>query len=157
MKYFGATFVFICSVYASSVHADVYTPTDQVSEFAKQFEKAYRAGDRAWVQSAIDKAGVIEEMKASYYASRGPENGGGNISNFEVIAAPNDFKLPSLPSRHFDFQIEPTIPVKYLMIFTLKTSESETTIRIPIGYRDGKIWIVGIQKSMAEQGAAPNP
>ncbi len=150
MENFVATFVFIYSAFASLVHADVYTPTDQVGEFARQFEKAYRAGDRAWVQSAIDKAGVIEEMKASYYASRGPENGGGSLSDFKVTEAPSDFKMPSLPSRHFDFQIKPTIPVKYLMIFTRKTSESEITIRIPIGYRDGQIWIVGIQKSIAE-------
>lgn len=120
-----------------------YTPTGKAGEFLRHFEKAYRAGDQEWIQSAVDKAGMIEEAKSVFFGFLGPKKDGEVISNLKIIAAPEDYKLPN---SLIDIEIEPTIPVDFIITFMRMTGEFETTIKVPVGYRDGKIWLVGIKK-----------
>lgn len=144
MKAIVTTIALVCS--ASVVfpaRAAVYTPTAQVGEFLRQFEKAYKAGDQEWIQSAVDDPGVIEEAKAIFFGFLGPKERGEFISDLRVIAATEDYKLPN---SLIDAEIAPTIPVDFIVVFTRKTGEFETTIKVPVGYRDGKIRIAGIKK-----------
>lgn len=57
----------ICSFTILPTRAAVYTPTAQVGEFLRQFEKAYTEGDHEWIRSAVDKEGVVEVAKAIFF------------------------------------------------------------------------------------------
>ncbi len=144
MKATVTTIALMCSVsIVVSARAAVYTPTAQVGTFLRQFEKAYKAGDQEWIQSAVDDPGVIEEAEAIFFAFLGPKERGESISDLRVIAAPEDYELPN---SLIDAEIAPTIPIDFIVVFTRKTGEIETIIKVPVGYRDGKIRIAGIKK-----------
>jgi ABC-type molybdate transport system permease subunit len=66
-----------------------------------------------------------------------------------VMAAPRD---NTLPNSLIDSDIHPTIPADCILSFARKTGEFDTTIKVPVGYRDGKIWIVGIKKIRSKSG-----
>lgn len=119
--------------------AEDYTPTAHIGEFLKRFEKAYRAGDKEWIRSAVDRAGIIEQARDAYFGLLGPNDNATDISGLSVSAAPEGYILPN---SLLDIDIEPTIPVDFILTF----KRQETTFRIPAGYRDGKIWLVGIKK-----------
>ncbi len=148
MKAIITAIAIICSVSIAPARAAIYTPTAQVGEFLRQFEKAYKAGDQEWIRSAVDKDGVVEEAKAIFFGFLGPKESGESIADLKAIAAPADYKLPDykLPNSLIDTEIDSTIPVDFILIFTRKTGEFETTIKVPVGYREGKIWLVGIKK-----------
>jgi hypothetical protein len=133
----------LCAAFINTVKAVEYTPTTKMGEFLTQFENAYKTGDQEWIQSAVDKDGVIDEAKRLFYGFLSPKKKGQPITNLKVIAAPADYKLPN---TLIDIEIESTIPVDSIIQFTKMTGEFETTIKVPIGYRDGKIWFVGIKK-----------
>jgi hypothetical protein len=143
MKAIITAIAIMSSVSTAPTWAAIYTPTAQVGEFMRQFEKAYRAGDQEWIRSAVDKDGIAEEVKATFFGFLGPKEGGESIADLKAIAAPADYKLPN---SLIDTEIDSTIPVDFILIFTRKTGDFETTIKVPVGYREGKIWLVGIKK-----------
>ena len=143
MKLIITAMAILCSVSSHPVRADVYIPTVQAGEFLRQFEKAYHAGDQEWIRSAVDKDGIVEEARALFYGFLGPVAGGESISDLKIMAAPTDYKLPNSVT---DTELESTIPVDFLLVFTRKTGEFDTTIKVPVGYRDGTIWLVGIKR-----------
>ena len=122
------------------LRAETYSPTSKIGDFLKSFERAYRAGDQEWIQSAVDREGIIEEVKAVYFGLLGPSKDRTVvISNLHAVAAPDGYVLPN---SVLDFKIEPTIPVDFILTF----QRGETTIRVPAGYRDGMIRLAGIKK-----------
>jgi len=121
------------------LHAETYVPVSEVGSFLRGFEKAYRAGDKEWIRSAVDKDGIVEEARSFYFGLLGPNKPGETLSHLRVVAAPEGYVLSN---SLLDFQVAPTIPVDFLLVF----ERQETTIRIPAGYRDGKIWLVGIKR-----------
>ncbi len=143
MKAIITAIAIICSVSIVPARAAIYTPTAQVGEFLRQFEKAYKAGDQEWIRSAVDKDGVVEEAKAIFFGFLGPKEDGESIADLKAIAAPADYKLPN---SLIDTELDSTIPVDFILIFTRKTGDFETTIKVPVGYREGKIWLVGVKK-----------
>ncbi len=122
---------------------EVYSPTGRIGEFLKAFERAYRAGDSEWIRGAIDKDGVIEDAKPAYLGFLGPKEGGEAIMELAVIAAPHDYQMPN---TLLDVKIDPTIPVDCLITFKRVIGGLETSIQVPVGYRDGIIWLAGIKK-----------
>jgi len=143
MKTILATFVLVTAAIIPSVEGAIYVPTPKVGEFLRQFEKAYRSGDQEWIQSAVDKEGVIEEAKAIFFGFLGPKNDGEAIYDLKVIAAPEDYKPPN---SLLDTEIDPTIPVDFIITFKRMVGGLETTIKVPVGYRDGMIWLSGVKK-----------
>lgn len=143
MKTILATFVLVTAAIIPSVEGAIYVPTPKVGEFLRQFEKAYRSGDQEWIQSAVDKGGVIEEAKAIFFGFLGPKDDGEAIYDLKVIAAPEDYKPPN---SLLDTEIDPTIPVDFIITFKRIVGGLETTIKVPAGYRDGMIWLSGIKK-----------
>lgn len=131
------------SAFVNMAKSAEYVPTSKMGEFLTQFENAYKAGDREWINSAVDKEGIIEEAKRIFFAFLGPKKEGETITNLKVVAAPEGYKLPN---TLVDVEIEPTIPVDSIIHFTRITGEFETNIKVPVGYRDGSIWFVGIKK-----------
>lgn len=134
---------FMCSAVMVPARAAAYIPTAQVGDFLRQFEKAYKAGDQEWIRSAVDKDGVIKEAKEFFFGFLSPKEGGESIADLRVMAAPADYKLSN---SLIDEEIDATLPVDFIVIFKRKTGDFETTIKVPAGYRDGKIWLVGIKK-----------
>jgi hypothetical protein len=120
-----------------------YSPSPKIGDFLRQFEKAYRVGDQEWIQSAVDEGGVLEEAKAVFFSFLGPKKEGETISNLTVVAAQDGYDLPN---SLIDTEIAPTIPVDFIITFTRMLGEVKTTIKVPAGYRNGKIWLVGIKK-----------
>lgn len=143
MKSVLAAIALVCAAIISPVQGAVYAPTAKVGEFLRQFEKAYRSGDREWIHSAVDQDGVIEEAKALFFGFLGPKKEGEVISDLKAMAAPEDYKLTN---SLLDGEIDSTIPVDFILTFTRRTGEFDTTIKVPVGYRDGNIWLVGIKR-----------
>jgi len=143
MKQYLATIGLLCAASISQVRGDVYSPTAKVGEFLRQFEEAYRAGDKEWIQSAVDDAGVIEEAKAIFFGFLAPKEDGEVIFNLKAMAATENYKIPN---TLIDEEIEPTIAVDFIISFTRMSGEFETTIKVPAGYKGGTIWLVGIKK-----------
>ena len=124
----------------SPLSAETYIPTSKIGDFLRTFEKAYRTGDLEWIRSAVDKDGIIEEVKPMYFGLLGPTTDKKIvISDLCAVAAPEKY---TLPNSLLDFEIESTIPVDFILTF----QRGETTIRVPAGYRDGKIRLAGIKK-----------
>lgn len=120
-----------------------YTGTGRIGEFLRQFERAYRAGDRAWIESAVDRDGVVADLKPMYLGLLGPKEGGESLSNLAVVPVPANYRLPNSLG---DQPLAPTIPVDFLIRFTRTVGQVETTVTVPAGYRDGVIWLVGVKK-----------
>ena len=133
----------LCILPIVPARGETYSPTDKIGEFIRSFDRAYRAGDLEWIQSAVDKGGIIEEVKAAYLGFLGPKQGGEDISGLTVVAAPANYKLPN---SLFDYDIESTIPVDFIITFQRTLGELETTIKVPAGYRDGQIWLTGVKR-----------
>jgi|GEM_PF-5821748 len=133
----------LCMTSIMPTNAETYTPTSKIGEFMSSFERAYRAGDTEWIQTAVDRDGIIEEAKAVYFSFLGPKQGGESISGLAVVAAPRDYKLSN---SLLNIEIESTIPVDFIINFQRTLGAWETTVKVPAGYRDGKIWLAGIKK-----------
>ena len=140
----------LCSALTISAHGDVYAPTTSVGQFLKLFEAAYTAGDSEWFHSAVDREGIIDEAKISYFSYLGSEDRSAIlgatdndriISNLRVIAAPSDYELSS-PINN----VEPTINVDFLIKYTRSIGGGKIGVTIPVGYRDEKIYLVGIKR-----------
>jgi hypothetical protein len=131
--------MFLASAPLTQLNAETYVPVSAKGNFLRGFEKAYRSGDKEWIRSAVDKDGIVEEARSIYFGLLGPNDSAGAITNLRVMAAPEGYVMPN---SLLDFQVAPTIPVDFLLVF----ERQETTIRVPAGYRDGKIWLVGIKK-----------
>jgi len=140
------TILMMCVVIMAPAKGAIYLPTEKAGEFLRQFEKAYNTGDREWIESAIDKEGVIEEAKAVFLGFLGPKDGGETITGLSAIAAPEVYQVSN---TLLDVEIEPTIPVDFILTFKRTVGGLETTIKVPVGYRDGKIWISGVKKKPA--------
>ncbi len=121
------------------LNAETYVPVSAVGDFLRSFEKAYRSGDKEWIRSAVDRDGIVEEARSIYFGLLGPNEPAGEIKHLRIVAAPEGY---ALSNSLLDFEVAPTIPVDFLLVFERK----ETTIRIPAGYRDGKIWLVGMRR-----------
>jgi hypothetical protein len=91
----------------------------------------------------VDKGGIIEEARPIYFCFLGPKEGGEVISDLTVKAAPPDYKAPN---SLVDAEIDSTIPVDFLITFKRNEGGSETKVTVPAGYREGKIWLAGINK-----------
>jgi len=128
---------------AAASRGPTYIGTDRIGEFLRQFERAYRAGDRAWIESAMDSEGMAADLKPLYLGLLGPRQGGEVLSNLVAVPAPTDFRLPNSLS---DEPLLPTIPVDFLVRFTRTVGQVETTVTVPAGYRDGVIRLVGAKK-----------
>jgi len=133
----------LCMTSIMPTNAETYTPTSKIGEFMSSFERAYRAGDTEWIQTAVDRDGIIEEAKAVYFSFLGPKQGGESISGLAVVAAPRDYKLSN---SLLNIEIESTIPVDFIINFQRTLGAWETTVKVPAGYRDGKIWLAGVKK-----------
>jgi hypothetical protein len=133
----------ICAAALSPAQGAVYAPTSKVGEFLRQFEKAYREGDQEWLQSAVDKDGMIDEAKAFFLGILMPKEAGETITDLKAVPTPDGYQLPN---SLIDIKIAPTIPVDFLITFTRNIGGVETTIKIPAGYRDDKIWFAGVEK-----------
>ncbi|MFO0962171.1 MAG: serine hydrolase domain-containing protein [Phycisphaerales bacterium] len=119
-----------------------YAGTARVGEFLAQFERAYRAGDRAWIESAVDRPGAQHPLMPAYLGLLGPKEGGESITNLAVVAAPAGYRLPNSVTQE---KLEPSIPVDFLIRFTRMVGQVETTVTVPAGYRDGTIWMAGFK------------
>ena len=143
MKSIIAIFAVVSAGIIPSAKGAIYSPTPKAGEFLRQFEKAYRSGDLEWIQSAVDKEGIIAEAKDIFFGFLGPKKEGEAISDLRILAAPEGYKLQN---SLLDAEIDPTIPVDFIITFTRMTGEVKTTIKVPVGYRDGMIWFAGIKK-----------
>lgn len=123
----------------SASYAESYAPTAHIGAFLRAFEKAYRAGDGEWFRSAVDKEGIVAEATAAYFSLLGPTRSPDEITHLSVAAAPENYQPPN---SLLDFAVESTIPVDFIITF----HRNETTIRVPAGYRDGKIWLAGLKR-----------
>ena len=132
-----------CSYFSVLARGEAYAPTSRVGEFLRQFEKACRVGDMECIRSMIDRGGVIEEAKGPFFGFLGPKAGGEAISDLKVVSAPEKYVLRN---SLLDLEIEAKIPVDFILMFTRTVAELETTIKVPVGYRDGKIWLVGVKR-----------
>ncbi len=83
----------LCATMAHPASGGVYSPTSNVGEFLRQFERACNAGDEEWIRSAVDKEGVVAEGEAVFFGIMGPKEGGESISELSVVAAA-DAPLP---------------------------------------------------------------
>jgi hypothetical protein len=143
MKSIIAISALVSAAIITSVNGEVYSPTSKAGEFLRQFEKAYSLGDQEWIQSAVDKEGIIEELKPVFFSFLGPKKEGESISELRILAVPEGYKLQN---SLLNAEIDPTIPVDFIITFTRTMGEVETTIKVPVGYRDGMIWFAGIKK-----------
>lgn len=133
----------LCADFSVLARGEAYAPTSQVGDFLRQFEKAYRAGDMESILSMIDKAGIIEEAKGPFLGFLGPKAGGEAISDLKVVSAPEKYQLSNTLLK---FEIEATLPVDFILTFKRSVGDVETTIKVPAGYRDGKIWLAGVKR-----------
>ena len=91
----------------------------------------------------IDNAGIIKEAKGPCLGLLGPKAGGEAISDLKVVSAPEKYQLSN---TLLEFEIEATIPVDFILTFKRSVGDIETTIKVPAGYRDGKIWLAGVKR-----------
>jgi hypothetical protein len=56
---------------------------------------------------------------------------------------PPDFKVAN---TLLDYEIESSLPIDFILTFKRTLGGLETTIKVPTGYRDGKIRLAGIWK-----------
>jgi hypothetical protein len=134
---------FMATLLASPARCANYEPTAQIGEFLRQFAAAYQTGDHEWIRSAVDPEGVIEEAQGPYFGFLGPKDGGEPIADLAAVAAPDNYQLAN---TLLDFAIEPTIAVDFIITFKRTVAGVETTVRVPAGYRDGKIRLAGVRK-----------
>lgn len=142
MKTLPALVALLWSI-ATNAPGENYSPTAEVGEFLRKFERAYTSGDSEWILGAVDKEGVHQEAQDLFLSILGPKDGGETISGLAVTAAPADFKVAN---TLLDYEIEASLPIDFILTFRRTLGGLETTIKVPAGYRNGKIRLAGIRK-----------
>ena len=140
---FKCAVALLCFATTTEAAGEEYVSTNRVGEFLRRFEAAYLAGDIECVTSMIDRGGVLEEAKGAFFGLLGPKTGGEAITDLKVVSAPKNY---ALRNSLLDFEIEPTIPIDFLLTFTRVIADVETKIQVPAGYRDGRIWLAGVKR-----------